>query len=326
MKNSLIFILLLTFSLSLISCEENFSPKTDFRDEYVLNSIISYSAPGTKSKLYISISKLYNVDGLNPYLNETDPVVLGATVSLRQNNQTYECLQDTLRRLNRYNTHYIYYASPPLEVNFNDQFWISALLPNGKKLSGYTRIPREFNPTLSYPFTGGITTRINRFLWGNSWKISWDIFANDLFFPKLIIVYEKKVDSTDYITNVKEIPMKYINQNGSLKPVYPTYTAGNSISYDFDAIDSAMAQISAGDPNKENYKINSIIFQVIEFDRELSYYFASTHGYIDNFSLRLDETIYSNIDGGIGIIGSTVFSRISYTVKPSYISLFGYRY
>jgi hypothetical protein len=342
MKNSLIFISLFTISLSLISCEENFSPKTGFRDEYVLNSIISGSAGGTKSSIYISVSKLYNVDGLNPYLNKTDPVVLGAAVTIRQNNRTYECLQDTLQRsdTSRYNTPYIYYASPPLEVNYYDQFWITANLPNGEKLSGYTRIPRPFIPAYSFDFTGGITTRINRFLWGNSWEISWDIFANDLFFPKLVIVYQKKLESTIYIsdstgqvidsinytTKEKEIPMKYINQDGSLKPVYPTYTTGNSIIYDFDAIDSAMVQISAGDPNKKNYRIISIIFQMTEFDHELSNYYSSTHGYLDNYSLRLDETIYSNVNGGIGIIGSKVFTSISFTVRRSYISLFGYRY
>ncbi len=334
--------MLLAFSLTLISCEENFSPKIDFRDEYVINSIISASAAATKSKLYISVSKLYNVDGLNPYSNKNDPIVLGAAVTLKQNNRTYECLQDTLRRLDtsRYNTPYIYYASPPLEVNFYDQFWITAILPNGEKLSGYTRIPPPFTPTYSFTFTGGITTRINRFLWGNSWKINWDISANDLFFPKLIILYQKKLESTVYITdstglvidsinystNVKEIPMRYINQNGSLKPVYPTYTTGNSISYDFEAIDSAMVQISEGDPDKKNYKIISIIFEMTEFDHELSNYYSSTHGYLDNFSLRLDETIYSNVNGGIGIIGSKVFTSISFTVRSDYLSFFGYRH
>ena len=342
MKNSLIFISLFTISLSLVSCEENFSPKTDFRDEYVLNSIISGSATGIKSKIYISVSKLYNVDGLNPYLNKTDPVVLGAAVTLRQNNRVYECFQDTLRRADtsRYNTPYIYYSSPPLEVNFYDQFWITANLPNGVELSGYTRIPFPFIPTFSYDFTGGITTRINRFLWGNSWEIRWDIFGNDLFFPKLLIIYQKKlespiyitdstgqvIDSIGYTTKEKEIPIKYINQNGSLEPVYPTYTTGNSIIYDFDAIDSAMVEISSGDPDKENYRIISIVFQMTEFDNELSNYYASTHGYLDSYSLRLDETIYSDVNGGIGIIGSRVFTSISFNVRSDYLSLFGYRH
>ena len=147
-----------------------------------------------------------------------------------------------------YNTPYIYYASPPLEVNFYDQFWITAILPNGKKLSGYTRIPPPFTPTYSFPFIGGIT------------------------------------------------------------------------------IDSAMVQISEGDPDKKNYKIISIIFEMTEFDHELSNYYSSTHGYLDNFSLRLDETIYSNVNGGIGIIGSKVFTSISFTVRSDYLSLFGYRH
>jgi hypothetical protein len=244
---------------------------------------------------------------------------------LKQNKKIYECPQDTIRRFDttRYNSPYIYYASPPIQVNGNDEFLISANLPNGKVLSGYTRVPHPFEPTFSYPFNSGITTRINRSLWGNSWQITWETYGNDLYFPKLIILYEKKNDSS-FTPGVKEIPVKYINQNGSIEGIYPDYISGNSITYEFDAIDSAMAQISEGDPDKRSYRIISIVFEMLEFDPELSKYYASTHGYLDNFSIRLDETTYSNIEGGIGIIGSKLQTNLRFEVNHTYISLFGY--
>ena len=326
MKKYIIAALLLIISLSIISCEENFSPKADFKDEYVLNSIISGDANAGNYIEFISLSKVYNVEGLNPYLNKTDPTVLGAEVTLRQNDITFKCVQDTITRFDtsRYNSPYIYYASPSLQINANDQFWISVKLPNGKTLSGYTRMPRPFVPTFSYPFNSGVTTQINRFLWGNSWQIIWENYTNDIFFPKLTLIYQKKINDSTTSTYAKEVPYKYIDRNGTIEPVYPTYVNNYNISYDFDAIDSTMKQISAGDPNKQNYKVISFMFQMLEFDPNLSNYYSSTHGYLDNFSIRLDESIFSNINGGIGIVGSKMITKMSFPVNHNYASTFGY--
>jgi hypothetical protein len=42
--------------------------------------------------------------------------------------------------------------------------------------------------------------------------------------------------------------------------------------------------------------------------------------------VRTDESVYSNIDGGIGIFGSTMTSAYSFPVDRKYVESFGYTY
>jgi hypothetical protein len=37
---------------------------------------------------------------------------------------------------------------------------------------------------------------------------------------------------------------------------------------------------------------------------DLAAYYSSLNGFLDEYSVRLDEQVYSNINGGIGIFGA----------------------
>jgi hypothetical protein len=50
------------------------------------------------------------------------------------------------------------------------------------------------------------------------------------------------------------------------------------------------------------------------------------NGYLDRYSVRTDERVYSNINGGIGIFGSRMDSDYSYPMDRKYVESFGYRY
>jgi hypothetical protein len=110
------------------------------------------------------------------------------------------------------------------------------------------------------------------------------------------------------------------------KAVYPTYTFGTSCTFDFAAIDSAMAQISAGDSQKKNYGAHSMMFDVLEYDAPLSKYYSSVNGSLDQFSIRIDQPVYSNIGGGIGIFGSYFDNKFTIDMDYAFVTVFGYRY
>jgi hypothetical protein len=71
-------------------------------------------------------------------------------------------------------------------------------------------------------------------------------------------------------------------------------------------------------------RIISARFELLSFDEHLSNYYSSTHGYLDEFSIRLDETVYSNIEGGMGIFGSYYKSERLFPIYASYIASYGF--
>ena len=79
-------------------------------------------------------------------------------------------------------------------------------------------------------------------------------------------------------------------------------------------------------PRESEITVTRIVFGLTEFDFPLSRYYASVNGSLDRYSVRTDESVYSNIDGGIGIFGSTMSSEYSFPVDKKYVESFGYKY
>ncbi|MCL5029537.1 MAG: DUF4249 domain-containing protein [Bacteroidetes bacterium] len=323
MKNLKIILLALFLSLIILSCQEDFNPKTDFKEKYILDSYIDLDYDNYKATyIYATVTKLYDVEGFDTSKNKIDPYVSGAGISVYYRGDNFQ--------LKEYNGgiiakrpppvfQYKYYYSSRLDYIYpNYPISITAVLPGGKVLSSNIQLLSGLQLGFSYNFERGFTTKINRFLFGNVFTIDWGYADGCLFFPKLVIQYRRK--DTGYTIYYKEVPCTYINRNGHSEPVYPSPINGSSISYDYSAIDSAMAQVS----HVENfdYYTGYIIFQMIEMDRALSNYYESIHGSADSYSISLDQPVYSNISGGLGIFGSKRTISKWWNLDPNYIARF----
>jgi hypothetical protein len=85
------------------------------------------------------------------------------------------------------------------------------------------------------------------------------------------------------------------------------------------------AGIGAGVTDKSTIRTQAIVLTIIECDLSLSRYYSSVNGYMDQFSVRLDERTYSNIRGGDGIVGSATTTSFTYPVNARYAAHFGYK-
>ena len=203
-----------------------------------------------------------------------------------------------------------------------------AKLPNGTTLSARTTVPSGRGFTSNYDFSAGLNPHVNRQPGKPNWTISWENY-NDievhLFFPSLTITYTKLVQGNE-ITGTVTVPSQYASSPSGPIPIYPSVTTQKQCSFEFAAIDSAMAQISAGDSNKANYGLHSATLSVLEYDLPLSKYFSSINGSLDQFSVRTEESVYSNVSGGIGILGSSITQVWEFTFDARYVGFFGYRF
>ncbi len=322
MKKTLLAALIIV-SLFNLSCEENFSPKADFNNEYVLVSIINVTEkPAPVTSVYAIASRLYDIKGLDPNSERIDPTVSGVDIKITHRKKDYTMIEDPERRLIPYlsNSERVLYECNIPDLKQREGLAIEAKFQNGTVLSASTTVPSMLEFNYSYTFRRGITTHLDKFLWGKKWTIEWFKESDYLFFPKLVVNYTKQInDSTSQFFS-KEVPMTY--KEG--KPIYPSYTRDPLVSYDYDAIDSTMAEISAGEDQKDLFTIQGFSFKVVEYDLPLSNYYSSTNGYLDNFTIRVDERVYSNINGGLGIFGTSMTTNASFPVDKYYARDFGY--
>jgi hypothetical protein len=318
-------ILLLFGLISLIinySCEENFSPKGDFQQKYILNCIIRADT----SLQTATLSKSYNVSGYDPYINTEDPFLSKALIRLWQGDSVYFMKDSSIARTDtsRYDAQLHFFYLDNFLLRNQKDLEIEAILPDGKTLSARTTLPDpvEWNfsninsgdtNTFSIP---SATNDYFTFRWYESSSLGW-------YLARFIVIYSKTVNGVEEIKRVV-VPQKYENVSGQVKAVYPAPTKNLIATFQNSALDSVFNQISAGDPNKARYKIYGGIFQLLVFDQNLSKYYSSTNGYLDDYTVRLDQTDFTNVQGGLGIFGSFIKQQRGNLIDADYIRSFGY--
>jgi hypothetical protein len=317
-------------------CEENFSPKAEFEEQYVASCVIGINATASSFTATLYLSSTYDVEGFNPGINTVDPAIKGADVTIGYGeNNIYPLPEDSSviyhplepeiilwADSNRYNNLYAYYTNPDIPIR-TQTLQLQIELPNGRHLSAETDLPRGIFIEYSYDFPHGITSGINQWKFGDAWEITWNTQADKLYFAKFILSYTIEADSATEYKSV-EIPLQYVNDGMNEKPVFPGFNYPGKLAYKFEALDKFMAKISEGIEDKKSITVLSASLSITELDTKLSAYYSSINGYLDEYSVRLDEQVYTNINGGLGIFGSYRTTTIEHLFDQQYINSFGY--
>jgi len=316
MKKAIKIILFLSLLLIFISCEDNFNPKNEYQEKYVLNCIVRAD---TTMQMAI-LTKSYDVQGYNPYENTTDPTLEGAYVRIWYQDTVYTLRDSIVDRIDttRYNTPIKIYYTDNFKPVINSELEIEALLPNGRRLRAFTRTPQTFK--FNYGSDSVIPTEGK-----DEVTVGWFTGSNKvIYLPKLTVLWYKKNEG---IQNIRKliIPLDYIENGGETIKYFPPADKAAGISYKMSVIERALNEISQGDENKENYYIVLARLEVITMDENLASYYSSTSIGGDNFSVRLDEADFSNVQGGYGIFGSYLKQATIISFDSDYIRSLGYK-
>lgn len=289
-----------------LSCKEEFNPVGGLKQpEYVLTCVIRGDTTFQAATLY------------HAYENgsvENDRSVKGADIRVWYADTVFFFHEDSIYKNGKWKT--VYTCSDDRFPSLNQKMEIEAVVPHIIKLFAATKTPEpiEMNFTEgegSLPNTRGYT----RFVWRSPESYVY-------FQPKLTLTYYIK-EGEDTVKHTELIPPK-INSDGKidsaaslrLEPVY--LIPGENVDY-------VMNKISEGDPDKSRYLIHSATLEILTLDQNLSRYAGSTFRSPDSYTIQVDETDYTNIEGGYGIFGC--YRKFTFRVKVLrfYIESFGYK-
>ncbi len=308
------FVLLLALIISVftfISCDDSIDPKSTFKERYILNFVIR----GDTTFQMATLTHSYNVDGVDPYSNKTDPAISDADIKIWYNGEVYTLRDTTIARTDtsRYGTSVCYYYINNFTPGVNKPITVKAELNNGRTLTSQTTLPSDIEIDSC--------DRIIPLSYKNQFSIVWQRLEEEVYYFVRFRIYYKN----NSVFNIVEVPLTYNYVNGKPNPVYPGITKNTIFNYEKLALDTVMRKISEGDTKKSNYQIMRAEYEIIILDKSLSDYYSSTHGYMDNYSVRIDVTDYSNITGGYGIFASYRKQVLAATLKEDYILSFGYK-
>ncbi len=312
--------------VSASGCNEEFSPKVPGGNRYYLFCIVNATPRGGDVQFAV-VDRMYDVEGLNPAQNTVDPFVAGTEIQLTVRGRQYSFPRGVGARLDtsRYTTPVRYYYARGIPIVAFDAVSVQAILPDSTVLSASTVIP-GFRPTDSTPqYANGITTLVDPYPLGRKWVLDWENLVSEehLFFPKLMLTYTI-TDSTGLSYFYKDVPLKYVEHNGQYLPVYLSYQTTAVLEVEFDALDRFIQGLGEGLADKSSLHLRYFSLRIVEVDQALSQYYSSVNGYMDQFSVRLDERTYTNVRGGDGIVGSSYTSQFTYPVNAKYAKHFGY--
>lgn len=311
------FIVHVILLLLIISgCEENFSPKGDFEENFALTCIIR----GDTSLQIASLFSSYMVDGYDPAVNDINPAYFGADIRLWYRDTVYVFEEN--RIYNPYNPdsifHY-YYLDKFKPVDKGELLEIEATLKNGKRLkaSCYTPGSLEFD----FQKTSSILPPVNT----NNFNVFWTSEDVDNFYiGRLKIKYFENTVDSSVVQRWLYLPVRLVDNNGESIPIYPVVSKARVISYNMNAVNYAFQDLSEKF-SEGNITVSTLgIIEVLSLEKNLSHYYASILE--DNkYTVRVNESDYSNVEGGFGIFGSLNKETRSIRIQPDYISSFGFK-
>lgn len=314
-----LFIIVYSAALFSAGCkDENFDPKGTLSDKYVLNCILRSDTTVQTATL----SRSYNVTGIDPLENTTDPALGSADIRVWVGDSVYVFREKEVPRsdTSRYKTALRYYYAENFRPQASKPAEILAVLPNGRKLHAATSIPQQvFTDFIASDSTVPAPGR-------NDIHAAWTSFSapNTYYYPRFLLVYYK-IENGLPVRYTRTVPARYVSSGGRDVPVFPTPTTDVGYSIEVDALSRTMQEISAGDPEKSNYVVLTLMVEIMTLDMNLSGFYSSGRLLDDGFSVKLDETDYTNIEGGLGIFGSFVSHEFPIRLYKNYIKSFGYK-
>jgi hypothetical protein len=307
------FFLIICCSTLFISCEENVNPFEKYQERYVFNCILR----GDTSLQVATVAKTFTTGGFNPHQNTNDPFISGADVRVWYKDSVYRFYDSSIVRLDTssYKSPMNIYLNRRFKIEPNEPIEVEIMMPDGKRLKSSTKtagrvIYDDSSTIFIYNDVKFVDIR---------W-VSPDIGSN-YFLPKFSIIYFKKAGNQN-IRYIKEVPLKYENN----QPVPFMVSKMPLVKIDINTIKQAFKEISDGVSDKAS--ISVVLhpeFLVAAFDDVLSKYYSTSSESFSSLTVTLDETDYSNIQGGYGVFGSfTSTEYMQLKFSRGFITSFGY--
>lgn len=321
-----VWISLCVIAAGFLSCDDSFDPHGEFTERPVLYCVMQGSVYGSASQSAVLTRTVPGRAILDYSEGFSSPVIRGAEITLQVGERSY-VLVETLDTINAGTAREIVqltYRHPSVSVLPSQAASIRAALPDGRVLTAATEVPPGLAFELSYTFPHGFTTAINPLSRGTTWTFTWWAPAGQLHFPELLLIYSVLREDSTTTTSAVAIPQQFLVEEGKEWAITPQPTYEQYCGFEYAAIDTAFARLGRNEGAFLRLTVHSLQFSVITHDVHLARFYTSVHGSMDPYSIRIDEAVYSNISGGIGVFGTYAVSRSEFEVDRAYAESFGY--
>jgi len=314
--------LIIGVSLALLSaCDQSFDPRAPLEEQMVMFSILSTD----RDQQFVQLNRNYMPPGYDPHEYTGNGFVSDATVSIIGPGATF-VLQDTLfprQDTSRYKFPMQAYYCGPLVPQHEALYEIVAQSPTLRTATGSTVIPGQATLTIMST-TQGYLRYPNRY--SNESIIELIVQSQGRargYFCRMYVYYDVLKDG-QWVEERTEVPVSSISAAYTLDGArYPGLTPrpenGNFSVYFRNGFYRAVVD----DVTYSQHPVGGLIYKWVVFtflqvDQNLYEYYNVAHQYRDPLTVRLDEPVYSTVDGGVGLVGSYSLDSLTYVLPEKF--------
>jgi hypothetical protein len=120
------------------------------------------------------------------------------------------------------------------------------------------------------------------------------------------------------------VPIRYDVVNGEKTPIY--HSPGPTPAFDLPRESWLVAfdELAQANSDVADIAIDAAYLRILTLDQNLTRYYISTSKEIDNFSIKVDGTDYSNVEGAFGVFGSTGLTEYKISINEQFARSLGF--
>jgi len=291
--------------LSAAGCDQSFEPQIPGTSAPIVTSILATNKPDQ----FVRILTTYPSSISDPRSNTFDYPVTDATVTLSDGVTTYVFADTILPRIDtsRYTKPIHAYISSGLILQYGKSYTLHITSPSIGALTSRATVPSR--PAISLPLTGRlILERPEDYQPGAKFQTNATLSQGaHAYIFRLVVSYDV-LEENGWVRKREEIPVRFKGNIPRLEnAIYGKVTrvqVPNLVNVYTNSIYYAMLADILARTAPRPIIFNYAVLQFIQLDKDLYHYYSNVSGFQDPFSLRLDQTNYSNIEYGAGIFAS----------------------
>ena len=323
MRARIWLILLAALSLVSVVCNQPFEPRPPLQDQLVVFSILSTD----RDAQFVRVERNYMPPDFSPQTYTSDNSLANAVVSLKDGNSTYD-LHDTIFArpdTSRFKFPLRAYVLSPFVPQYGKSYEITVLSPELGRAVGKAIVPGK--PMLAM----GLSAR-DVLASPGSYKddegIPFEALLSDVtkgYIGRLFIDYSV-LKGNGWVDGRIEVPIAYkyfdihdfkyvINAQLTRRPT----THQMNVAYTNQMYNAALIEVAYSRFPASKLVFSRIVYQFLQAEQNLYDYYQVAHAFNDPYSTRLDEPIYSNIDGGVGVVGAYTLDSLVFPLPQHFV-------
>lgn len=309
-------------TLFLLCCNQSFDSRAPFQPQLVVFSVLSTD----RTAQIVRLEGNYMPDGYDPLSSTADNEIPGAMVTVRDGSTTYR-LRDTVmdrQDTSRYKSPLRAFVLSPFVAQPGKAYVVTVQAPGYPAATAIATMPGKGFPGTA--LTTPLVLDNPRGYEGNT-----NIVCNALlstaakgYIGRLFVDYDVLI-GTGWIEGRLEIPLGFIDPKvPDLKYVkYPQLTSRTAdriaVIFENSVYNAVLQSLASGRYESNKLIFNRVVFQLLQADKNLFNYYNTTHAFRDAQSIRLDAPLFSNVSGGLGLVGAYTLDSLVHLLPENFI-------